>query len=692
MKLITEISLGYLLLVLTVSAGLTWYFYFHKNQWSELSKKVRYSLYGIRFAVLTIIGILLLGLFIEHTNAREEKPILLTVIDNSSSSLNYRDSNEVKKILPTISSKIKALSANFDKKFYILDSELKNAEKIDFKGGKTNFSNAFEQIFTDYYNRNIGAIIFVSDGNYNEGQHPIYAASKIPFTPIFTVGIGDTLLKYDQILKDVIHNEIAFLKNKFPVQLNIEASKLKGKQAKVNLYHGSKLLASKQATYTKNEDFQQVIFEIEADKVGFQQYRAEVVPMSNEFTTKNNSIQFYVEVLDARNKILILSGAPHPDVSALKSVFEQDENVQVEYKTVEKWDRNTKNVDLIVWHEPGVAFSEELNTIIQNSKISILYFIGVNTNQGVIKKLNIGLETPSNNQFDEVQASFSDGFDQFELNKELISEIEKYPPLVAKYGSPKLGKQNQIVIQQKIASITKKEPLFFIGSNEQSKYGVFLGEGIWKWKMANYVKSKNHEVFSEFFAKVNQFLVQKKNTSNLRVSIPKRCVINEDILIKAEFYNEALELITKPKIAFQLIDAKGKKSELEFAAGNQQYLLQLGKLKAGLYKWKASTTFAGKKYQKSGSFVVEAIQLEKLDNRANHQLLNQLAANSNGKILYTLKNTQQLLKDLEKRDDITTVSYEQAEVSSILDFVFLLIFLLLLLGTEWFIKRWNGYY
>lgn len=691
MKLITEISLGYFLLVLAVSAGLTWYFYFHKNQWSELSKRVRYSLYGIRFAVLTIIGILLLGLFIEHTNTREEKPILLTVIDNSSSTLNYRDSNEVKKLLPAISGKIKALSANFDKKFYILDSELKNGEKIDFKGGKTNFSNAFEQIFTDYYNRNIGAIIFVSDGNYNEGQHPIYVASKIPFTPIFTVGIGDTLLKYDQILKDVIHNEIAFLKNKFPVQLNIEASKLKGKQAKVNLYHGSKLLASKQITYIKNEDFQQVIFEIEADKIGFQQYRAEVVPMSNEFTTKNNSIQFYVEVLDARNKILILSGAPHPDVSALKSVFEQDENVQVEYRTVDKWDRNTKNVDLIVWHEPGVAFSDELNTIIQNSKISILYFIGVNTNQGVIKKLNIGLETPSNNQFDEVQASFSDGFDKFELNKELISEIEKYPPLVAKYGSPKLGKQNQIVIQQKIASIIKKEPLFFIGSNEQSKYGVFLGEGIWKWKMANYVKSKNHEVFSEFFAKVNQFLVQKKNTSNLRVSIPKRCVINEDILIKAEFYNEALELITKPKIAFQLIDAKGKKSELEFAAGNQQYLLQLGKLKAGLYKWKASTNFAGKKYQKSGNFVVEAIQLEKLDNRANHQLLSQLATNSNGKF-YTLKNTQQLLKDLEKREDITTVSYEQAEVSSILDFVFLLIFLLLLLGTEWFIKRWNGYY
>src|SRR5690606_32987069 len=104
--------------------------------------------------------------------------------------------------------------------------------------------------------------------------------------------------------------------------------------------------------------------------------KIEVLPLKDEHTIKNNYRSFYIEVLDARNKILILSGAPHPDVSALKSVLEKDENMEVETQLIEKWEPNLKNVDLIIWHEPGVLFNASKLDAIRKSDLPIWYFIG----------------------------------------------------------------------------------------------------------------------------------------------------------------------------------------------------------------------------------------------------------------------------------------------------------------------------
>jgi hypothetical protein len=692
MNFISEINSAYLILFCLLAFGLTWYFYFYKNKWNDLPKKVKICLYVLRFLTIYIVLILLLGIFLEIKTNKDEKPILISLIDNSTSILNYKDSSNVRKEIPNFITQIKSLNSKFEHRFYLIGDQNRNSEKVNFLDKKTNLSQPFEELFTDYYNRNIGAIILISDGNYNEGNHPIYAASKIPFTPILTVAIGDTTIKSDQVLKDVIHNEIGFLNNKIPIQVNIEAFKLKEKNSKVNLFQNGKLIASKSITYSNlKENFQQINFEVEAKSIGFQNFKIEIEGMKSEYTLKNNFKQFYIEILDARNKILLLSGAPHPDISALKSVFEQDKNIEVQFSNIENWDKNLKNTDLIIWHEPGINFNDEVNQVIQKSGISLLYFIGSATNASTIKKLNIGLEQNQTNQTDEVQVSFAKGFELFEIDEKIINEIEKYPPLIVKFGTPKISNQNKILLKQRISSIEKKEAVMYFGSNELSKYGVFLGEGIWRWKFSNYQKAKNHDIFNEFITKINNYLVQKKNTSNLRVTLPKKFNTIDEVLIKAEFYNEAMELITKPKIAFQLIDDKGNKSILEFGANNQSYLLQLGKLKPGHYTWSAKTNYSGKNYTKTGSFIVESDQIEKLDTKANHEILNQLSSNSKGK-MYQLADISKLINDIEKRDDIVTVSYKQNEVVPIVDLIWILILLLLLLSLEWFLKRWYGYY
>ncbi|MCE3294536.1 MAG: hypothetical protein K0R65_250 [Crocinitomicaceae bacterium] len=693
MNFISEISLFFLLPVIILAAFLTWFFYAKDEKLKELPQLYRRLVYGARFLVLTLIGFLLLGILFEFTKTRSEKPILITVFDNSASLKNYKDSSEVLNRINLLKGALKTIPEDkYDQVTYTIGEDFKNSSEVNLKEGKSDLSKAFESLFSDYYNRNIGGIIFVSDGNFNEGQNPVYAASKIPLTPVFTIGVGDTVSKKDQVLKDVICNEIAFLKNKFPVEVDLEAFKIGKRNVTVSISQNGKTLASQQVNYTDGTyDSKQLIFELEASHVGFQHFVAEVKAVDNEYTIKNNRRSFYVEVLDARSKILLLYGAPHPDISAVKSVLEQDENIQVEAQSLEKWDKNLKNVDLIIWHEPGIAFSDNVNQEILASKIPVFYFVGVNTSNSVAQKLSIGLNSVASQQQDEVQADIQSGFEKFELSDELKSEIGKFPPVTVRYGTPKIGNQNEILLSQKIAGISKKDPLLYFGSIDKRKYAVFLGDGVWRWKMSEYLKFKSNKLFNEFIQKSSLFLIQKENSSNLRVSMPKRFSINEDVLIKAEFYNESMELITKPKISFNLFDSRGKKSVFEFGVNGNLYLLPLGKLKPGTYSWTASTSFDGKKYSKQGNFVVENIEIEKLDTRANHGLLAQIASQSKGKF-YLLKDYQQLIKEIQDREDITSISYQESSFDNLLDYVWILILICLLLSGEWFIKRWNGYY
>ncbi|MES2589545.1 MAG: hypothetical protein V4622_11250 [Bacteroidota bacterium] len=693
MNFISEISLLYLIPILALAGLLTWFFYKKDAKLNEIPKNQKRLIYFARFFSLSIIGFLLLGILFEFVTIRNEKPILITLIDNSASLKNYKDSSEVNSQINSLQKSIdEKFGDSFEKVTYILGNSFRKDPKVNLKDSKSNISAAFEDIFSSYYSRNIGGIICVSDGNYNEGQNPIYSASKIALTPIFTLGVGDTVSKKDQVLKDVISNEIAFLKNKFPVEIDVEAFKMGKRSVTVSISTNGKTIASQQLTYTDGDfDSKQVLFELEAKTVGFQQYIAEVKAVEGEYTTKNNRRSFYVEVLDSRNKILLLSGAPHPDLSALKSVLEKDENIQVEIQTIDKWDKNLKNVDLLVWHEPGIGFNDNINQSILNSKVPVLYFVGTNTNSSTAQKLNIGLTFTNTTQTDEVQANFSEGFDLFEVSEELRSELPKFPPMIVRYGVPKIGTQNKSFLNQKLANINKKDALFYFGSLDKRKYGVFLGEGIWKWKLANYLKFKNHNLFNEFFQKINQYLVQKENSSNLRITLPKRFNISEEVLIKAEFYNEAMDLITKPKISFNLIDQNGKKSVLEFGVNGNMYLLPLGKLKAGAYKWQAFTSYSGKKYSKAGNFIVEDIAIEKLDTKANHTLLRQISENSKGKFFH-LKDYNNLIKTIKSREDITSLAYQESSFDSLLDYIWILLALIILLGLEWFLKRWNGYY
>jgi hypothetical protein len=276
----------------------------------------------------------------------------------------------------------------------------------------------------------------------------------------------------------------------------------------------------------------------------------------------------------------------------------------------------------------------------------------------------------------------------FAIDKDIFKKIAL---LKTKFGEVRISGGAEVAIFQRLGGIKKKDPLLFFNKRGNLKYGVLYGEGIWKWKVNDFVRTGTFDAFTELVQKTTQYLLVKQNKSALHVAFPKRFTKDEDVILNATFYNDAMEAITKPKINLTLTDDKNQKSNFQFAVAGDFYKLSLGKMNPGKYYWTASATYNGKTTRKTGVFIVEDIAIESLDTYANHALLNQISSKTNGSF-DVLKNYKKTIDSIKKRTDITSASYKDASFNDLIDYKILFFLLLLLIGTEWFLRRWFGSY
>jgi hypothetical protein len=685
----SDISPWWILPLLIVSAALAWFYYKRSGDWT---KKQRSLLTALRAIGLTLLFLLLIGLVWESIDYREEKPLFITLVDQSESMTNYSDSGNVRKQIDGFRN---ALGDKFGDRFELLTLNVGQAvspyAKTELNQKQTDLAAGFDHIRELYYNRNIGGVAIISDGNFNSGTHPMYSAERLEITPVFALGAGDTVTRRDQVMKSVSSNEVAFLNNQFPIEATVDFNRIPVGPARVVLSNNGNQVAAQTVNCTNAVfDQQNVSFIVDAKVKGFQRYTVTVESKPGEFSYANNSQSCYIEIIDNKNLICLLSSAPHPDLAAIRSVLEEDRQTTIVTSLTSNFSMPKERPNLVIWYENGSKPNAALFNDLRSKNIPVFLIVGPTTPSTVIRSYNFGLMMPSGSQQDEVQASVSPGFSAFSFTTAFTDALQYYPPLRTRFGKFGLPANAKIMLTQRIGQIAKNEPLLYIADNDKSKIGVLLGEGIWRWKIREFGQRKSIEGFRELIQKTVQYLVVQQNTDPLRVTLPGRFTVAEDVEVKAEFYNEAMELITAPEIKLTLVSGR-ETNTLGFSPLSNFYKVNAGQLKPGTYKWTVSASYKGKKYVKSGEFVVEDISLEKTSTRADFSVLNQLARQSDGSF-HRLSDYNSLLQELEKRSDIAPVRFEDSGYTALIDWKWIFVFLILVFGTEWFLRRWWGNY
>jgi hypothetical protein len=683
-----DISLYWSIIFAIISLAIAVFVYKRKAWLKELPTLRRALLIGLRASTIFLILTLLMGILFEKSIYTEEKPVVFFLSDNSQSMLAHSDSAQVRKASAELFSKMKTeLGERFDYE------EIKSNENtVGFNGLTTDLSKGLNAIYEQSFSRNIGAVVLLSDGQFNAGANPLYIAEKFNLTPFFTIGVGDTTAKKDQYIKDVGVNDYAFLNNQFPVEVTVQSQGLEGTETNVTIYQNGVLLDRQKITKrTSSFDFQSVNFLIEAKKLGIQSYTIVIEELKGESSYQNNRRDFYVDVLESRKKILVLASSPHPDISAIRSVLEKEENVEIKVELCKNFTLLKEKFDLVIFHEPGTNRGLAINNLLIESKLPVWYFIGPQSEAFLLNKMSLGLELQRTNQVDDIEPAFSKNFLSFEISEDLQKALNTWAPLKSLFGQMKVSNSSETMLYQRLGTIIKKEPLQYFGNRNGTTYGVTFGTGVWRWKMGDFQKNQNQELFTEFIQKTVQYLSVEKDKSPFNIELPKRLNQLEEFIARATFYNKAMEPITSPTVKFTLTNEKKERKDYQFSKGDKQYILNAGLLDPGAYNWVASTEFNGMKYSKSGAFVVQEVQLEKLGIQAQHNLLRQIAEVTQGRF-YKLKGIDQAISEIKQREDLGIVVREEKSFASLIDLKWLFILLFLFLGVEWFLRRyWGGY-
>jgi hypothetical protein len=693
MHLLSSYSLWWILPIMALTALLSYLFYRKETWLHNKSKKLWYTLFSLRALSLGVIAVLLLGLLLEQSDFETERPVILTLIDRSSSMNNYKKSDKIESQIKAYQSILKEkLAGRFELQTWSFGTNLQVADK-GFTSAQTNMELPFEQAANQFLNRNLGAVVLISDGNYNTGGHPMYNAAYLPLTAVYSLAVGDTAVKKDLLVANVAHNELAFLNNNFTLEVDIEAQRFAGKNIQVSLYEDGKKLASQKVQLPATRSSQTTIqFEAKAKKPGIHEYKLVIDRFKGEFSYQNNSRTVYIEVLDSRSKILLYSHAPHPDVAALQQALAGNKNYEVVVKHTDQLkDLKWSSFDLVVWHDPGKGFYEQYLNELRSKQIPVWYILGSQTDEQIATKLNTGLQLTLKTQLEEIQATPNKGFGLYQPNSEWLSLTDALPPLTKRFGEVKASAGTQVFFTQRIGNLQKGTPLLTFSDRNQQRNACLLGEGLWRWRMVNYVKKQNHEAFDAFVGEICAYLMVKKEGSGLRIQAPKKLSTSENCILNATFYNEALQAITSPKINWELDYEHKKIRKGNFATKGAFYQQQLGKLKPGRYYWKASTVHNQKKYVKTGAFIVEDINLEQLESSARHTTLYQLANQTDAKVL-AIKDYNKLISLLDKKEDLVALRTETHQFDPLLDYLLLFFVLIGLLIAEWFLRRYHGSY
>ncbi len=692
-NIVTEYSLWFIPLCLLLGVAYAVILYYREKK-NEFPASLRWVLATIRALLVAWIAFLLLNPLLRSVQRELEKPVVLVLQDNSESVSFGNDSVFYASEFPGLLDGFREeVQRSFDLQSYVFGTSVRDAFQVDFSDQETNMGEALDGIYDRYSHKNVGALVLLSDGINNRGVNPLYAGPDFTF-PLYTVALGDTSLQRDLVMVRVNYNRIAYKDNMFPVEINVMGRKCKGLTADVTIERNGRVLFRQEVTFGSDNDFRTLTTTLEAREQGLQKYTVRISPAEGEVTYLNNVQDIYVDVLEDRQKILMLYNAPHPDVSAIRQTVTGNANYTLDEFQVTEFKGAVTEYNLVILHGlPSVRNNmTALLSAFKEASIPTLFFLTGKTYLPLFNEQQTGVViNPENILYNEAIPLPGDDFSLFSLSDKARETIRQFPPLVSPYGSMEILPSAVPLFFQQIGAVGTTQPLWLFNQSVERKTAVVMGPGIWKWRIREYSMNNTHEVFTEVLNKSIQYLALRVDKSLFRVYGKDHYTENEEVELEAEVYNEVYELVNGDDVTITIRDSDSASYPFTFSRTSNAYYLNAGNLRAGTYSYTARVNAGGVERTETGEFTVSASRLEKLSTQADHDLLFNLAGKYGGSMYYP-GQLDELAAAIRDRDDIKTITYSQKRFSEMLNLPWLLGLILLLLSTEWFIRKRAGGY
>ncbi|CAM1340272.1 VWA domain-containing protein [Tenacibaculum aestuarii] len=668
-----SITIIYIVLAVLISVAIAFFQYFYKV---KRTPKVHILLFSLKALSLFLIGLLLINPKIKTLEIENSKPVLSVLVDNSLSTQFFKEEENVRKVLSEIKED-EGIQEKFDVQYFSFGKEVDVLDSLSFSDTQTNISKAITAV-NELNKGKISTTVLVTDGNQTQGNDYEFSTST---NKIFPIIVGDTTQYQDIQIAQLNVNKYSYLQNKFPVEALLYYEGKDKITTTFSILQNGQRVFSKQLDFSPNNPTQTVTTNLLSKTKGLQYYSASISKIPNEKNTKNNYKNFSVEVFDEQTKVLLLGSFLHPDLGALKKAIESNKQRKVDIALIQDKNINFDDYQLYVLYQPNSSFKSVLEKITSN----YLIITGTKTDWNFINSQNLGVAKKVINQKEEYSALYNADFLPF-LQENI--GFTHFPPLQDKFGEVQLKKEAQSLLYQKFAGVETTQPLFTTFEENDKKYAMLFGEGVWKWRASSYLKEQNFESFDAFIGNLAQYLASNKKRKRLEVTSERLYPANAPISITAFYVDKNYQFDNRANLELTLTNKETKEQKkLPFSLVNNSYQVSVEGLLSGDYTYKVSV--ANQNITSYGQFKITDYQIEEQFTNANRKKLLALASKTNGAVFYP-NTTTQLLQDLVNDEAYYTTQKSTTKEQNLIDWKWILFLIVAFLSIEWFIRKYYG--
>ena len=647
-----------------------------------LARRVRLASAFLRASSTAIIVFLLLSPWLEEEEIQENQVAVQLLIDGSASADFVDESSTVSYLINGLKEEF-ADSVKLEISYF--SNEVGKERESLLNPYETNIVQSLEDVERTFSSSD--AIILASDGIHNAATNPYSLLSK---KPIYTLGLGEVRGVEDFKIVDVRHPRVVNAGDEVEVQVDCQANLLNGAAISLDITHseGDLPLVSADFTLSQNVVDTTITLTIRPKQTGIQAFTIGAKCTMDELTQANNAASFFMEVKDGRQNVLLCAAGPHPDIRAIHKALSEYQTMNVSLHFMKDGPPKLIGLDGIIWHNVPDGRYDNLS-ISRDSRIPQLFIVGAATSAEQCNALVDGIVLPTGSAWSaNRKAVFQPSSIPLIFTSEILQRLTEMPTI--RYPSGVVHQLNMSA--QAMLTEGLQEPLLSNLSRGGKKIFTLIGEGWWKWQMAERQAYGNADAFNTFFQQLTNELVQDFTQERLLLSwTPSRPKGREEVVFSLDALGENYTRVVPQNIEINLTDSKRDWDTTFTVKSNSEGVVSSNPiaLGPGMYLVQASALVDNKKLTTNAGIIIEE-DLREYHVTARDTALLQHIAQANQGAYHSKEQIDNLVSEVMNWISGSKKNQVIRSIKPRVNEMLWLCLALLFFGAEWVLRKYAG--
>jgi uncharacterized membrane protein len=681
-----------------------------------------------RAGVISILRLFVLFLLISFalnpflTEKREHRaPPPLAVLIDTSQSMNQAGTGGRSRLdearallLEGESPLLKALAREYDVTLYSLNESMRPLDAKELTGLKAegrggNLNEALGRL----KGKNAFAL-FLSDGNLKWDED---VTAELP---LLVLPAGDPKGYRDVLIQSVRAPGIGFRGREVAFDVSVKSYGYAGLNLPVVLKEGNRVLTAKTVRLSENPAEARLSLSFTPEKVGQHILQISVPTQAGETLSANNVASFSIHVLRDKIRVLMISGNPSMNYRFMRTALKNDPSIDLLSFVILRTPTNIMNVPLqeqsLIPFPVETLFTKELanfDLLIFDNLSSHLYiptpYLG-NIREFVRKGGGFAMIGGPNlldggryvkTPLEEILPIRVEGRDRYRrdslyevkmsragmnhpmtrLSQSEAENIALWREMPALDGMNFVEPWSDRNVLVESADGTSR-PVLSAGNYGKGRVLVFATDYFWKWDMGMVSKGKGNWAFLRLIERMVRWLTKDPSLEPVQIEFTENGTgPGQEVEVRIKVKDENSLPNVKEPVSFSVFNSDGIKigSTLKGSGHPGEYLGSFSPEREGAYRVRVETPGG----VAEESIVVPGLSAD-MDAYPNHDKLRKIAASTGGK---WVARSDDLLKEVETYGARSQNQVTEERRVPLWGRVYVLIFILFFLGTEWYLRR-----